>query len=319
MTMRSSNLFAILSLVVCAGLIIAEDGVPTAPGWSKPVSVGGPVNTTGWEDSVSIAPDGNTLYFSYADYDLLTYLASGAKKRIRTGPLRGVTPRDMGAILVSTRQGDGWSVPQVLQNVSDPFALNDGPFTQDGRLLVFSGLRTGNTGSTAMSDIYAASWDKTGWTKPVNLGPPVCTKHSESNPWISVAGDLLLFDSDRPGGQGHRDLWQSRKVNGQWQEPVNLGAPVNTAGEEVQPFLTRDGKTLYFAGASRDGQGDHVIYCSQRTATGNWGEPTVIIKNLVGEPTLTADGQRLYFVHIIKLTNDTYDADIMFTERTPRP
>lgn len=49
--------------------------------------------------------------------------------------------------------------------------------------------------------------------------------------------DLLVFASDRPGGYGGFDLYYSKKVNGQWQEPVNAGPRINTAHDEYRPLL----------------------------------------------------------------------------------
>lgn len=291
------------------------DVIPTSSEWSKPVNIGHPVNSSGWEDSVSISPDDKTLYFSYANYDFLTFLASHGEKRKITGKTLGMNSQDMGDILVSFNQGNHWSTPRLVENVSLPFALDDGAFTQHGRLLFHSGLRNGNVGGPGSSDIYVSKGSGRQWSKPINLGPPVCTKASESNPWISPDGNLLLFDSDRPGGKGSRDIWMARKVDNRWQQPVTLGSPVNTAAEEVQPFLTQDGETLFFAGDARNKEVDHVIYRCRRKPAGGWTEPEVIISNLVGEPTLTANGRKLYFVHIYRMPDKTYNSDIMFTER----
>jgi Tol biopolymer transport system component len=137
----------------------------------------------------------------------------------------------------------------------------------------------------------------------------------EANPWISPDGNMLLFDSDRPGGHGGRDLWSSRKTRDGWSEPVNLGPTVNSAKDETHAFVTQDGKTLYFAGDSRTGDGDHVIYACDRSDGGGWGRPRVVVAHRVGEPTLTADGKRMYFVHIYKMPGEAYNADILYTER----
>jgi hypothetical protein len=106
----------------------------------------------------------------------------------------------------------------------------------------------------------------------------------------------------------------ARRRDGRWQEPVNLGNPVNTAQEEVQPFITKDGQELWFAGTARDGSGDHAIFMTELTSNGKWSTPQTVIKGLVGEPTLTADKQQLFFVHIYK-TPVGYNADIMCSYR----
>ena len=62
---------------------------------------------------------------------------------------------------------------------------------------------------------------------------------------------------------------------GVWSKPLNLGPSINTPGEESSPFLSHDGKTLYFATNGRPGYGDLDIFASQRSGEGwtEWSEP----------------------------------------------
>jgi Tol biopolymer transport system component len=281
-------------------------------GWSDPVNIGSPVNTDGWEDSVSISPDGNTLYFTYGNYDFLTYIISGGTNRIHKGPDRGLNTSDLGDIMVSYRSGNTWSDPVLANDINEAFALDDGAFTQDDLLFYSSGLKSGNIGGSSKSDIYTSQ--KTGgiWSTPVNIGSPVNTEDTEANPWISVNDDLLLFESDRPGGYGGNDIWMSEKSGSVWQEPVNLGPVINTAFDDGQPFLTRDEKTLYFSRTNAESGID--IYISAREGEG-WSEPVLLLSGLAGEPTLASDGKMLYYVHIYTCDDGTYNADIMYISR----
>ena len=49
-------------------------------------------------------------------------------------------------------------------------------------------------------------------------------------------------------GVGVSDLWMTRRAtkDDPWKEPVNLGTPVNTPGDEKMPDISADGRTLYF-------------------------------------------------------------------------
>ncbi|MEN0004913.1 MAG: tetratricopeptide repeat protein [Bacteroidota bacterium] len=58
---------------------------------------------------------------------------------------------------------------------------------------------------------------------------------------------LLLFASSRPGGYGGLDLYESRYANGSWSKPKNLGPTINSPFDETAPFLSRNGKTIYFS------------------------------------------------------------------------
>ncbi|MCB0654892.1 MAG: OmpA family protein [Saprospiraceae bacterium] len=58
---------------------------------------------------------------------------------------------------------------------------------------------------------------------------------------------LILFASKRPGGYGGYDLYASRMVDQRWSRPFNLGPVINSAADEITPFLTNDGHQLYFS------------------------------------------------------------------------
>ncbi|MDP6636105.1 MAG: hypothetical protein QGG42_14490 [Phycisphaerae bacterium] len=92
----------------------------------------------------------------------------------------------------------------------------------------------------------------------------VNTLHNEGAPCISPWGDFLYFASNRPGGRGGFDLYRVRIEDGRCVRLENLGAEVNTAGNETDPQLTKGGFMLYFS-SDRDGgdDGTYDLYTSQ--------------------------------------------------------
>ena len=98
----------------------------------------------------------------------------------------------------------------------------------------------------------------------------------ESMPCISGDGNTLYFVSDRPGGYGGYDIYQSvRDKNGTWSISTNMGPNINTKGNEKTPFIHTDGKTFYFSSDSPDlaGLGGYDIYYSRLQPDGKWGKP----------------------------------------------
>jgi hypothetical protein len=93
----------------------------------------------------------------------------------------------------------------------------------------------------------------TSWHEPVNLGPTVNSSADDWYPVLARDGSFMIFVSNRAGGLGDSDLWISRRVEGQWQTPENLGATVNTFGTESAPFLANGDSTLYFLSTSTGG------------------------------------------------------------------
>jgi len=147
------------------------------------------------------------------------------------------------------------------------------------------------------------------WEEPKDLGPPVNVRYHTEGPSISADGLELYFSSSRPGAIGWTgvdtdyDIWMARRETKQslWQEPVNLGAPVNTASWELFPSISSDGLELYF---SSNGSGSYVnegIWVAKReTKDSPWGHAK--IRGLPINPifhsshlSISSDGLGLYF------------------------
>jgi outer membrane protein OmpA-like peptidoglycan-associated protein len=112
---------------------------------------------------------------------------------------------------------------------------------------------------------------------------------------------MLFFASNRPGGQGGKDIWYSvLDADSKWKQPVNLGKNINTEGDEMSPFIYFDGRTLYFSSDGHTGMGGFDIYTTKMNSDSSWTEP----ENL-GYPVNTyndetglaveASGRRAYF------------------------
>jgi Tol biopolymer transport system component len=86
-------------------------------------------------------------------------------------------------------------------------------------------------------------------------------------------------------------------------------------GSELQPTFTSDGSTMYFA-SDRDASAGMAIYRSSRSGD-VWSQPQLVMKGIAGEPSLTADGNYLYFVHVLSDAEGVFDADVWVSERLP--
>lgn len=152
-------------------------------------------------------------------------------------------------------------------------------------------------------DLYYATFDGTDWSDPHSLGEKINRPDSwESQPSLSSDGNVLFFASDRANGSyGGTDIWMSeRDANGNWQNPVNLGATINTKGNERSPFLHTDSKTLYFSSSGHDGMGGQDIFYSKMTEKGTWSKPANIGYPINSENDevdffVSLDGQTAYF------------------------
>ncbi|MES2799444.1 MAG: hypothetical protein V4638_05475 [Bacteroidota bacterium] len=86
--------------------------------------------------------------------------------------------------------------------------------------------------------------------------------------------NTVYFVSDRPGGLGGRDIYRVDKdVNGVWSAPINLGAPINSIYDEDAPFLSYDGKIMYFSNNGDKSIGGFDIFYSRLESENKWGAP----------------------------------------------
>ncbi len=139
--------------------------------------------------------------------------------------------------------------------------------------------------------------------EPINLGPPINTGAGEGCARFTADGLSMFFESNQPGGVGGCDIWVSTRetVDDPWGEPVSLGSPVNTEGNELANNISPDGLSLYFNSIRPGGYGGLDILVSTRSTTNDpWGEPVNLGPNINSSGwedgnRISADGLTLYF------------------------
>ncbi|KPK83839.1 MAG: hypothetical protein AMS27_11715 [Bacteroides sp. SM23_62_1] len=141
------------------------------------------------------------------------------------------------------------------------------------------------------SDIYYSVYRDGRWDKSEPLNKNINTRYWESHGAVSPDGKYLFFASNRKGGFGEMDIYVSQKDElGEWGVPVNLGPAINTELNEDNPFLSQDGKILYFASQGHYNIGGYDIFYSEQMADGTWSKPI----NL-GYPINTTDDDLFFF------------------------
>lgn len=125
--------------------------------------------------------------------------------------------------------------------------------------------------------LYEIKIDERLHTKPQKLSKSVNFNYYQNHAFITRDGNTLFFTSDAKGGRGGNDIYSSVKKDGKWGKPVNLGAVINTPFDEESPFLSDDGKTLYFSSKGHEGFGNFDIYRST-FQNGSWTTPENIGK-----------------------------------------
>jgi Tol biopolymer transport system component len=169
-------------------------------------------------------------------------------------------------IVVSRKTPSGWSAPQPVP-FNSPRNDFDPAFSADGRTVYFFSDRDGGYGK---SDLYEIAFDPASgtWGAPANLGANVNSSGDEWAPSVTKDGNLLLFSSDGHGGYGKHDLFVSRKENGVWGKPENLGPGINSADEEFDAAFAPDERTIVFAKGLFEPEMKVRLHRAERTQTG---------------------------------------------------
>lgn len=113
-------------------------------------------------------------------------------------------------------------------------------------VMYFSSDREGGEGGR---DLYQVKKLPTGeWAKPQNLGPKINTPYNEDGPFIHPDGKTLYFSSEGHKTMGGYDIFRTRqKEDGTWEEPENIGYPINSPDDDIYFVTSPDGKRAYYS------------------------------------------------------------------------
>ncbi|WP_017840815.1 TolB family protein [Methylotuvimicrobium buryatense] len=207
--------------------------------WQTPIHLGpdidpnvGPnINTSAWELEPSLSDDGNALYFTRYEPGNLS-----------TGDL--YVAQKVDGVWQPARN---WNDVPELPNLNTPTGEEHCPIIVSDSLIYFSYQQPGVTQD---SDIWKVEKKNGVWQKPQSLGPRINSPYRDHLHWtgLSKDGKSLIITSTRPdfGSRGGHDEWISyQNPQGEWQEPLNLGDTINTAGEDMCWAFTPDGKQFF--------------------------------------------------------------------------
>lgn len=212
--------------------------------WSAAVELQG-VNTPGNEGAATMTASGNSFIFAACESPRYGYL--GREGKGSCDLFESVWDESTGTFDLGANLGAPNSPSWESQPTISP----------DGRTLMFARSIRSETGPS-QSDIFISTRQNrfSPWGPPKPLPGEVNTPGHEGNPMLHPDGATLYFVSDGHPGMGAKDLFVSRRsADGTWGAPVNLGFPINTAGDEGHLMVAPDGRVACFA-TDRDDPGN---------------------------------------------------------------
>lgn len=203
------------------------------------------------------------------DYKLLYFTSS--RKESTGGKKSAVTGEHFTDIFISELSPRGvWSKPKpiddAINSVSDEGVCS---LTPDFNTLFFTRCKVSKRNKLGCQ-IFESKRGEDGWLTPKEI-KVAADSMIVAHPSIASDGNTLYFVSNLPGGFGGLDLWKlTRNSSGEeWGEPINLGAEINTPGNEMFPYIHPDG-TLYFSSDGHPGMGGLDIFKAKKDKAGHW-------------------------------------------------
>ena len=288
----------VLTSVLSTGLESGLAGTNNVEGLGvkgQPVNLGPTINTARWEAEPSFTADGQTMYFNCNNADIcVSYRIGDWEDGSWTPPERLGSP-------ISTEYQE---VEPMVNGAGDRLYFNSNrpegslmgnPFLSPfvNVLGMVNTLLESKSGVSLMNGlglghVWVSYRIEGVWSKPRRLEdvsgePPVNSAFHDHCLSFSANGNEAFWTSTRPDGFGGNDIWTSRRVNGKWTAPENLGPNVNGPGDEHHSIPTPDGKSLYVTTTRQDGYGGEDMYVTTRNTEGKWG-PLVNLGPLVNGP-----------------------------------
>ena len=216
--------------------------------WSKPMPIK-TITTSLHDAAVTLSSDGNLLFIY---------------KNLGTGN---------GDLYLSKLIGNNWTVPVYQKGLNSDKWEGSAAFFPGNKFIIFSSERKGGFGG---KDLYRA--EKIGdnlWGNISNLGATINSADDEDAPFITSDGKILFFASNGKLSTGGYDILRSDLVAGIWEQPYNIGKPVNTPNDDKFYIVSGDGKKGYYSSQMQGGKGGQDIYFIK---PGIAGKPVSVVR-----------------------------------------
>ena len=265
----------LLFFLLISGFLMAQ---------KAPENLGSAVNSEFSELNPVISPDGRTLYFGRKNHPANRYGVKGSE-----------TIAGSQDIWFSEKVGDTWSTARRLSEVLNRDQYNTIlSISPDGQTILLKGAYVNGAYETRGFSI--SNKTTAGWTVPVKVDIPgyeQMSKGKNEYAYLTMDGKAILLAFARKKNSEDDDLYVSFFEEGKWTRPLELGDEINTKYSETTPFLSADGKTLYFSSDRPGGLGSQDIYLTRRLddTWQHWRKP----QNL-GSPINTEEYDAYYSI-----------------------
>ena len=188
---------------------------------------------------------------------------TSTRNQAKGDEVSGITGTKNGDIFMSQKDEKGkWQRPEVIDSeLNSDFDEGVCSFTPDGRTMYLTQCKT-DPDYPRFATIMTSNRSDASWGKATELKLTRDTLSAFAHPAVSPDGQWLYFCSNMPGGLGGYDIWRIRLTTSGVGGVENLGAPINTPGNEMFPTFRPNGD-LYFSSDGHEGMGGLDIYIAK--------------------------------------------------------
>ena len=192
--------------------------------------------------------ENNQLYFT------------STRNQAKGDELSGITGTKNADIFMSQKDDKGkWQRPEVIDSeLNTDFDEGACSFSPDGRTMYLTQCKT-DPSYPRYATIVTSNRSDAAWSKAQELQISRDTLSAFAHPAVSPDGQWLYFTSNMPGGMGGYDIWRAPLTTSGIGAVENLGAPINTPGDEMFPTFRPNGD-FYFSSNGHEGLGGLDIY-----------------------------------------------------------
>lgn len=258
-------------------------------------NLGGKINTTAPEFAPCISPDGKMMVFTSRRVD-----TKGGRVDV---DFDHQYYSDIYLSNWNEETNDWGEADNISGSINTEYHDGGLSFAPTGELIIYRNIMN----VTRSGDIYISKRSKSGkWGKPKEIiykDPKVSKKinssYFESSASITGDGNTIYFVSERPDGNGQADIYYVKKDGRVWSDPINLGAPINTAFDEKCVFIHPSGNVIFFtSNGFEEGVGAYDVYYSVKEDD-TWSQPKNMgypINTVKEEKTISVspDGKTAY-------------------------
>jgi len=180
---------------------------------------------------------------------------------------------------------ENWEKPRSLSGVLNGKGHDASiqVFDNDQKMLMYRQDENG--------DIFYSEKAGGDWTAPKKLNSKINSKAFESDAFITPDGLTIYFSTSKYSEDNTLDIYYAtRQPGGDWGEAKTVGNVINTKFDDDSPYLSKDGKTMYFSSRGHNTMGGYDIFKSEYDEIGRkWGTP----ENM-GYPINTPDDDTYY-------------------------